>query len=59
MQYKLLGSSGGRVSSLCLGTMSLGGDADEETSAAMFHRCQCSIRRPSGHRRLKSLLQTY
>jgi aryl-alcohol dehydrogenase-like predicted oxidoreductase len=28
------------VSSLCFGTMSFGGDADEETSAAMFQRCR-------------------
>jgi aryl-alcohol dehydrogenase-like predicted oxidoreductase len=29
-----------QVSALCFGTMSFGGDADEETSAAMFHRCR-------------------
>ncbi len=40
MEYKLLGQTGVRVSSLCFGTMSFGGDADEETSAAMFHRCR-------------------
>lgn len=40
MEYRLLGRTGVRVSSLCLGTMSFGGDADEETSAAMFHRCR-------------------
>jgi len=40
MKYQLLGRTGVRVSSLCLGTMSFGGDADEETSAAMFHRCR-------------------
>lgn len=40
MRYKLLGNTGVRVSSLCFGTMSFGGDADEETSAAMFHRCR-------------------
>ncbi|MCB0007980.1 MAG: aldo/keto reductase, partial [Anaerolineales bacterium] len=39
MRYKLLGRSGVRVSELCFGTMSFGGDADEETSAAMFRRC--------------------
>lgn len=40
MNYRLLGSTGVKVSSLCLGTMSFGGDADEQTSAAIFHRCR-------------------
>lgn len=40
MKYKFLGKTGVKVSSLCLGTMSFGGDADEATSAAMFHRCR-------------------
>lgn len=40
MQYRLLGRTGVQVSSLCFGTMSFGGDADEETSAAMFQRCR-------------------
>src|SRR6185436_14792710 len=40
MQYKLLGSTGVKVSSLCFGTMSFGGDADAATSAAMFQRCR-------------------
>ena len=40
MDYKLLGKTGVKVSALCFGTMSFGGDADEETSAAMFHRCR-------------------
>jgi aryl-alcohol dehydrogenase-like predicted oxidoreductase len=40
MQYKLLGNTGVKVSSLCFGTMSFGGIADETTSAAMFHRCR-------------------
>jgi aryl-alcohol dehydrogenase-like predicted oxidoreductase len=40
MEYQTLGKTGVKVSSLCLGTMSFGGDADEETSAAMFHRCR-------------------
>ncbi len=40
MEYKFLGSTGVEVSSLCFGTMSFGGDADEDTSAAMFHRCR-------------------
>ncbi len=40
MEYKFLGNTGVQVSELCFGTMSFGGDADEETSAAMFHRCR-------------------
>jgi aryl-alcohol dehydrogenase-like predicted oxidoreductase len=40
MEYRALGKTGVRVSALCFGTMSFGGDADEETSAAMFHRCR-------------------
>jgi len=40
MEYKGLGRTGVKVSQLCFGTMSFGGDADEETSAAMFHRCR-------------------
>ena len=40
MEYKLLGNTGVKVSQLCFGTMSFGGDADEATSAAMFHRCR-------------------
>ncbi len=39
MHYRLLGSTGVKVSRLCFGTMSFGGDADEATSAAMFKRC--------------------
>ena len=40
MEYRLLGKTGVRVSSLCLGTMSFGSVADEEASTAMFHRCR-------------------
>jgi aryl-alcohol dehydrogenase-like predicted oxidoreductase len=40
VEYKLLGKTGVQVSALCFGTMSFGGDADEETSAAMFNRCR-------------------
>ena len=40
MQYTTLGQTGVRVSKLCFGTMSFGGDADEPTSAAMFARCR-------------------
>jgi aryl-alcohol dehydrogenase-like predicted oxidoreductase len=39
MDYRLLGRTGVRVSSLCFGTMSFGTTADEEASAAMFHDC--------------------
>ncbi len=40
MEYRFLGNTGVQVSKLCMGTMSFGGDADEATSAAMFHRCR-------------------
>lgn len=40
MKYKLLGSTGVKVSALCFGTMSFGGDADKETSRAMFELCR-------------------
>jgi aryl-alcohol dehydrogenase-like predicted oxidoreductase len=40
MQYRFLGSTGVKVSQLCYGTMSFGGDADEQTSAALFKRCR-------------------
>jgi len=40
MDYRFLGPTGVRVSRLCLGTMTFGGDADEGTSAALFHRCR-------------------
>jgi len=40
MEYTLLGRTGVKVSALCFGTMSFGGDADEETSRAMFRRCR-------------------
>lgn len=39
MQFRLLGRTGVKVSQLCFGTMSFGGDADEATAAAMFKRC--------------------
>jgi aryl-alcohol dehydrogenase-like predicted oxidoreductase len=42
MEYKLLGNTGVKVSSLCFGVMSFGGDADEPTSAAMFERCRAA-----------------
>jgi len=40
MQYTTLGQTGVQVSRLCFGTMSFGGDADEEMSARMFRRCR-------------------
>ena len=40
MEYKVLGRTGMRVSELCFGTMSFGGDADEATSAEMFGQCR-------------------
>lgn len=40
MEYRYLGDTGVRVSELCFGTMSFGGDADVETSKAMFARCR-------------------
>lgn len=40
MEYRLLGQTGIKVSRLCFGTMSFGGDADEGTAAAMFRRCR-------------------
>ena len=40
MQYRPLGRTGVQVSELCFGTMSFGGDADEETSAAMYGACR-------------------
>lgn len=40
MQYRTVGKTGVQVSSLCFGTMSFGGNADEATSKAMFQRCR-------------------
>lgn len=40
MEYRTLGKTGIQVSSLCFGTMSFGGIADEEVSLAMFRRCR-------------------
>lgn len=39
MHHRILGRTGVKVSRLCFGTMSFGGDADEATSAALFKRC--------------------
>jgi len=40
MEYRFLGQTGVRVSSLCMGTVTFGREADEEAAAAMFHRCR-------------------
>jgi aryl-alcohol dehydrogenase-like predicted oxidoreductase len=40
MQYRWLGRTGVKVSSLCLGTMSFGGDSDDAASAALFRRAR-------------------
>lgn len=40
MDYKVLGRTGVRVSSLCMGTMTFGDSADEAESARMFNRCR-------------------
>ena len=40
MNYKELGRTGVKVSELCFGTMSFGGDADEDESARMFKACR-------------------
>lgn len=40
MDYRTLGKTGIQVSSLCFGTMSFGGIADEDVSLAMFRRCR-------------------
>ncbi len=40
MDYKILGKTGIKVSSLCMGTMTFGKEADEKTSAALFNHCR-------------------
>jgi aryl-alcohol dehydrogenase-like predicted oxidoreductase len=40
VKHVFLGRTGVRVSSLCMGTMSFGGDADEATSRALFARAR-------------------
>lgn len=40
MNYKLLGKTGVKVSTLCFGTMLFGDSVDEETAAALFNRCR-------------------
>ena len=38
MDYRTLGRTGVKVSEICYGTMSFGGDADEVTSEQMYRR---------------------
>ena len=40
VEYRIPGHTGIRVSQLCFGVMSFGAIADEDMSAAMFHRCR-------------------
>ena len=40
MEYKILGRTGLKVSTLCFGTMSFGDIADETMSGKMYHRCR-------------------
>lgn len=40
MEYKQLGRTGVQVSQLCFGTMSFGGDANEEELARMYETCR-------------------
>lgn len=42
MEYSFLGKTGVKVSSLCFGTMSFGGIADETMSRSMFDMCRDS-----------------
>jgi len=40
MNYRFLGKTGVKVSSLCFGTMSFGGIADKKVSREMFNQCR-------------------
>jgi aryl-alcohol dehydrogenase-like predicted oxidoreductase len=40
MKYELLGNTGVRVSELCFGTLSFGGDATEQESSRMYTACR-------------------
>jgi aryl-alcohol dehydrogenase-like predicted oxidoreductase len=40
MKYKFLGKTGVQVSSLCMGTMTFGKEADEAASALLYKRCR-------------------
>jgi aryl-alcohol dehydrogenase-like predicted oxidoreductase len=40
MHYKFLGQTGVKVSEICFGTMTFGGDADEKVSAELYAYCR-------------------
>jgi aryl-alcohol dehydrogenase-like predicted oxidoreductase len=40
MRYRFLGKTGVRISELCFGTMSFGGDADEKMAKKLFSSCR-------------------
>jgi aryl-alcohol dehydrogenase-like predicted oxidoreductase len=40
MRYTFLGRTGVKVSEICFGTMTFGGDSDEQTSAAIYKHCR-------------------
>jgi aryl-alcohol dehydrogenase-like predicted oxidoreductase len=40
MQYRFLGKTGVKVSMLCFGSMSFGGEADEAASTALYRKCR-------------------
>jgi aryl-alcohol dehydrogenase-like predicted oxidoreductase len=40
LSYCFLGNTGVKISPLCLGTMSFGGDADRDEATRMFRRCR-------------------
>ncbi len=40
MHYTTLGKTGIKISKLCFGTMTFGGEADEKTSATLYNRCR-------------------
>jgi aryl-alcohol dehydrogenase-like predicted oxidoreductase len=40
MEYRVLGRTGVRVSSLAFGTMSFGREADRETAHGLYQRCR-------------------
>ncbi len=42
MIYRFLGRTGVKVSAICYGTMSFGGDADEAESKALFEACRAA-----------------
>jgi aryl-alcohol dehydrogenase-like predicted oxidoreductase len=42
MVYRFLGRTGVKVSAICYGTMSFGGDADEAESKALFEACRAA-----------------